>query len=110
MLSISAASQDEFRMGAQITGTLLNLAHYTCPNCSTAHALFGAPETFRATARRLGLDVLGELGLVTAVGADADAGVPFMLGGKDSEATTEREWRKTMANVAEKVAKALKSE
>ena len=87
---------------------MLNLAHYTCPNCSSEHALFGKPEAFRATARRLGLGILGELGLISAVGAGSDAGVPFMLSGQNVKDLAARKWLETMAGVAERVSRVLR--
>jgi len=57
--------------------------------------------------------VLGELGLVTAVGTDSDAGVPFVLGPAngpevvEAEKVAHLEWRTTMASVADKVWRAL---
>ena len=91
----------------QIVGLLLNEAHFICPSCSTPHELFGPPASFRATAERYGVGVLGELPLVPGVSHGGDRGVPYALYSPDTASGSAdsggKEWKETMAGVASKV-------
>lgn len=64
---------------SQITGIVLNESHFICPSCTAPHYLFGTPDRFRATASRLGIDILAELPLVPSVSTNGDAGIPYSL-------------------------------
>lgn len=64
---------------SQITGLVLNQAHFTCPTCTTSHSLFGPPDSFRSTAERLMLDILAELPLIPHVSMSSDEGRPYIL-------------------------------
>ncbi|KAF8151963.1 P-loop containing nucleoside triphosphate hydrolase protein [Mycena galopus ATCC 62051] len=63
------------------------------------------PEGFRATANRLGVDVLAELPLVPGVSRGGDGGLPYALTSsyKDQDGVGGSEWLKDMALVAEKI-------
>src|SRR3984957_16628695 len=88
----------------QITGLLLNQSHFICPSCTTSHQLFGSPDAFRSTASRLGVEVLGELPLVTGVSEGGDRGIPYAL---HDEGPGGRQWKVTMSDVAAKVWNAM---
>jgi len=93
------------KISVPIIGLLLNQSHFTCPSCSTPHHLFGSPDSFRATASRLGVDVLGELPLVPGVSEGGDKGAPYALlsGGKAGSADGGDEWKEVMKGVAGRV-------
>ncbi len=88
----------------QIVGLLLNESHFICPSCSSPHELFGSPASFRATAARFGVDVLGELPLVPGVSHGGDRGVPYTLSSaQEAGEAGGKQWKETMAGVANKV-------
>ena len=91
----------------QIVGLLLNESHFICSSCSTPHELFGSPTSFRATAQRYGVDILGELPLVPGVSRGGDHGVPYALYSPDNNNgvidSGGKEWKDTMANLASTV-------
>jgi ATP-binding protein involved in chromosome partitioning len=91
----------------QITGIVLNQSHFMCPECEARHYLYGPPEAFRATAARLGVDVLGELPLVPGVSQGGDAGLPYGLLPStqygDQDSVGGKQWLTEMRQVAEKV-------
>jgi len=78
-----------------------------CPGCEASHYLYGAPEAFRATATRLGVDVLAELPLVPGVSQGGDAGLPYRLLSStphgDRGGLGGNQWLQEMSRVAEKV-------
>ncbi len=85
---------------------MLNQSHFICPSCSSPHELFGSPASFRATATRFGVDVLGELPLVPAVSRASDSGIAYVLYPNDSNDAQHRggkEWLDTMAGAASRV-------
>ncbi|KZT00335.1 P-loop containing nucleoside triphosphate hydrolase protein [Laetiporus sulphureus 93-53] len=91
------------KISVPITGLVLNQSHFTCPSCHTPHMLFGPPESFRATAERLGTPILGELPLVPEVSTGGDHGVPLVLAGNSDGGDGARKWREVMDDVAKKV-------
>ncbi|KAF7800160.1 hypothetical protein EIP86_011406 [Pleurotus ostreatoroseus] len=94
------------KISVPITGIVLNESYFTCPSCTDRHQLFGSPDSFRATATRLGVDVLGELPLVPMVSEASDRGVPYML--SRSGVSGSDEWSASMARIAGDVWKSLK--
>ena len=91
---------------AQIVGLMLNQSHFICPSCSSSHELFGSPASFRATAARFGVDVLGELPLVPGVSRASDAGIAYALYPKDDGEAQHhggKQWLETMASAASQV-------
>ncbi|KAI0757212.1 P-loop containing nucleoside triphosphate hydrolase protein [Daedaleopsis nitida] len=94
------------KVSVPIAGLMLNQSHFICPSCSSPHELFGSPASFRATAARFGVDMLGELPLVPAVSTASDRGVPYVLSGRGSEGTGHnggKQWMDTMAVAASQV-------
>ena len=53
----------------------------------------------------MGVRVLGELGLVTAVSEGSDSGMPYMLGGLEGK--SGKAWREVMSDVAKSVSDSL---
>jgi len=97
----------------QITGLLLNQSHFICPSCTTSHQLFGSPAGFRATADRLGIEILAELPLVPGVSATSDQGIPYALVMGDTrkeDGVGGKLWNEAMAGVAENVWNSLRWE
>ncbi|KAI0762784.1 P-loop containing nucleoside triphosphate hydrolase protein [Fomes fomentarius] len=94
------------KVSVPIVGLMLNQSHFICPSCSSPHELFGSPASFRATAARFGVDVLGELPLVPGVSRASDSGIAYALYPKDSGEAQHRggkEWLDTMAGAASRV-------
>ncbi|EGN97157.1 hypothetical protein SERLA73DRAFT_183790 [Serpula lacrymans var. lacrymans S7.3] len=95
------------KVGVPITGLLLNQSHFLCPSCSTPHYLFGSPDSFRATAKRLEVDILGELPLVRGVSTGGDSGIPYSLvssrKAESEDAEGGEEWRRVMDDTAARV-------
>ena len=81
----------------------MNESHFICPTCTTSHHLFGVPDGFRATAQKLGIDVLAELPLVAGVSAAGDQGVPYGLSSYKNKEPGGTQWNNTMMQVADKV-------
>ena len=93
-----------------MTGIILNESYFVCPSCTTPHHLFGAPDAFRATASRLGIDILAELPLVQGVSTSGDAGVPYSLAPealKKADGLGGVQWGEGMAAAAKNVWRAL---
>ncbi|KAJ6498114.1 hypothetical protein C8R47DRAFT_1212438 [Mycena vitilis] len=67
------------KVAVPVAGIVLNQSHFMCPGCETRHYLYGPPEPFRATAGRLGVEVLAELPLVPGVSQGGDSGLPYGL-------------------------------
>lgn len=82
----------------QILGIVLNQSHYICASCSSRHPLFGSPEHFLATSKRMGVDVMGMLPLVAGVSTEGDRGVPYVISSENTDAA--REWKSVMKEVA----------
>ena len=91
-----------FFLVGQITGLLLNQSYFLCPSCDVRHDLFGSSDLFHATARQLGVPVLGELPLAPEVSGSGDAGAPYALLGGAGGGGGAR-WREGLEEVAERV-------
>ncbi|KAJ7671907.1 P-loop containing nucleoside triphosphate hydrolase protein [Mycena rosella] len=95
------------KVSVPISGIVLNQSHFMCPGCEAHHYLYGPPHTFRATAARLGVDILAELPLVPGVSQGGDAGLPYGLltstqhGDRDGLGGSQ--WLTAMNEVAEKI-------
>jgi ATP-binding protein involved in chromosome partitioning len=73
--------------------------------------LFGSPAAFRATADRLGIEILAELPLVPGVSAASDQGIPYALVMGDTrkeDGVGGKLWNEAMAGVAENVWNSLR--
>ena len=71
------------KLGVPVLGLVENMSYYCCPNCNHRDDIFhhgGAREA----AKELGLPVLGEIPLNSAVRRAGDAGVPLVLHEPDS--------------------------
>jgi len=98
------------KISVPIVGLLLNQSHFICPSCSTPHQLFGSSDSFRTTASRLDVNILGELPLVPGVSTGGDRGVPYALTKADNNAGGGREeWLGVMEDVAASVWRSLMS-
>lgn len=98
------------RLVVQITGIFLNQSYYICPSCATPHLLFGSPDHFRSTASRLGVEVLGELPLVSGVSRGGDGGLPYALIDEDSlrkDGLGGTKWNEVVTNASARVWKLL---
>ncbi|KAJ7451081.1 P-loop containing nucleoside triphosphate hydrolase protein [Mycena latifolia] len=95
------------KVSVPISGIVLNQSHFMCPGCEARHYLYGPPEAFRATAARLGVDILAELPLVPGVSQGGDAGLPYSLLSStqhgDPDGLGGSQWLKEMGQVAEKI-------
>jgi len=95
------------KVSVPITGIVLNQSHFMCPGCDARHYLYGPPEGFRATATRLGVDVLAELPLVPGVSQGGDAGLPYGLLSSTKHGEQDglggSQWLEQMGHVAEKL-------
>ncbi|KAG8905728.1 hypothetical protein FRB99_008365 [Tulasnella sp. 403] len=67
------------KVDVPIFGLLLNMAHFTCPTCTTPHQIFGPLTSFHEAAKTLSLGVLGELPMVPMISQDGDSGRPTQL-------------------------------
>ena len=87
------------KLNVPITGIVLNQSHFLCSSCSTPHYLYGAPDGFREAAKRLNVDILAELAVVSGVSKAGDAGVPYAAIANE-DGTAGEEWNKRMMGVA----------
>jgi len=90
------------KISVPITGLILNESYFICPTCTTPHRVFGVPDMFHATAKKLALDVLAELPLVPDVSTSADKGWPFMLHQQENALPDKGnvQWLKEMTRAA----------
>ena len=98
---------------SQMTGIILNESHFICPSCTQPHHLFGSPDGFRATAERIGIEILAELPLVPGVSSAGDAGVPYSLVSSDrrqADGLGGLEWNEKMIEVAAKTWEAISTD
>ncbi|RDB30696.1 Iron-sulfur protein IND1 [Hypsizygus marmoreus] len=98
------------KVSVPITGMILNESHFICSSCTTPHYLFGPPSAFRATAERLGIDILAELPLVPGVSAGGDSGIPYSLVSEErrkDDGLGGSQWNAKMMDVADRVWKAV---
>ncbi len=66
------------KMGVPVLGLIENMSYYCCPECGARGDIFGHGGA-RLEAARLGVPFLGEVPLLRAVRAAADAGTPIVL-------------------------------
>ena len=56
------------------------MSHYTCPNCSTSHSIFGrGPDRVNKACQELGIDVLANVPIEARICEDADDGRPTVV-------------------------------
>ncbi|KAK2462782.1 hypothetical protein APHAL10511_005173 [Amanita phalloides] len=96
------------KVSVPIIGLILNQAHFICPTCTTSHSLFGPPDAFRSTAKRLTLDIMAELPLVPHVSMSSDEGRPYMLFQHDTSTAVpagegKDQWLEGMMHAAQAV-------
>lgn len=72
------------RVEVELLGLVENMSYYICPDCGERHEIFGHGGG-REAARRLGIDVLGEIPLDPTVREGGDLGVPVVVGRGDSD-------------------------
>jgi ATP-binding protein involved in chromosome partitioning len=65
-----------------ILGVVENMSMFTCPDCGSAHAIFGHGGA-RETAEKLGVPFLGEIPLVPRIRETSDAGQPVSVSAPD---------------------------
>lgn len=97
------------KVSVPILGTILNMAYYTCRNCSppTKHYLFGRPNSFIKTAIDMGAPVLGQLPLIPSVSSGGDEGTPAMLCPEEGGFANVTEVQSAMRSIAELVWKQI---
>ncbi|KAJ7579299.1 P-loop containing nucleoside triphosphate hydrolase protein [Mycena floridula] len=110
LLDVSKGISMFKKVNVPITGLVLNQSHFICSSCSTPHHIFGSPQSFRATADRLGVVVLAEIPVMSGLSQGGDRGVPYALLLEQSSETQEKpsqeqgqEWKDCMKDVATKV-------
>ncbi len=69
----------------RVLGVIENMAYYVCPHCGERDAVFGEGGGAVA-AETLGVPLLGQIPLVSALRAGGDEGTPIVLSDPDSEA------------------------
>jgi ATP-binding protein involved in chromosome partitioning len=75
--------------------------------------MFGAPDGFRATANKVGLEILAELPLVPGVSTGGDAGMPYALASQDrrkDDGVGGVQWIEKMQDAARRVWKTIDDE
>ncbi|KAH9949744.1 P-loop containing nucleoside triphosphate hydrolase protein [Amylocystis lapponica] len=97
------------KISVPIAGILLNQSHFICPSCASPHHLFGSPASFRETAARMDVNVLGELPLVPGVSEGGDRGVPYALikTADSAQGGGGKEWNEAMEGAAARVSRFL---
>lgn len=71
------------KLSVPVLGLVENMSYYCCPNCNHRDDIFHHGGA-KAAAEKLGLSVLGEIPLNSAVRRAGDAGVPLVLHEPDS--------------------------
>src|SRR5882757_5227857 len=88
-----------------ILGLVENMSMFVCPDCGSAHAIFGHGGA-RETAEKLGAPFLGEILLVPRIRETSDAGTPVSVSVPDGpEALAVLELAKKVAAALETVSK-----
>ncbi|MFP5309525.1 MAG: Mrp/NBP35 family ATP-binding protein [Actinomycetes bacterium] len=87
--------------GMRVAGVIENMATFTCPDCGSAHELFGTGGG-EELAESLGTEVLGRIPLDTRLREGGDAGTPLVLADPDAPAS------QAISAVAEKLAASKK--
>ena len=79
-------AQDLFdQIKVPVLGMIENMSQFICPDCGSAHDIFGHGGAVDA-ARERGLDVLGQIPLDPAIMRQAEEGVPIVSAAPDSSA------------------------
>jgi len=79
-------AQDLFdQIKVPVLGMIENMSQFICPDCGSAHDIFGHGGAVDA-ARERGLDVLGQIPLDPALMRQAEQGVPIVVAAPDSSA------------------------
>ena len=79
-------AQDLFdQIKVPVLGMIENMSQFICPDCGSAHDIFGHGGAVDA-ARERGLDVLGQIPLDPAIMRQAEEGVPIVIAAPDSGA------------------------
>lgn len=66
------------KVDVPILGVIENMAHFTCTECGTQHALFGTGGA-RSEAERMGVPFLGAVPLTMELRAASDSGQPIVV-------------------------------
>jgi len=85
-----------------ILGVVENMSMFVCPDCGSAHAIFGHGGA-RETAEKLGAPFLGEIPLVPRIRETSDSGQPISVSAPDSAEA------KAFLELAKKVAASLET-
>jgi ATP-binding protein involved in chromosome partitioning len=85
-----------------ILGVVENMSMFVCPDCGSAHAIFGHGGA-RETAEKLGAPFLGEIPLVPRIRETSDSGQPISVSVPDGPEA------KAFMDVARKVAASLET-
>jgi len=85
-----------------ILGLVENMSMFVCPDCGSAHAIFGHGGA-RETAEKLGAPFLGEIPLVPRIRETSDSGQPISVSAPDSAEA------KAFLELARKVAASLET-
>jgi ATP-binding protein involved in chromosome partitioning len=85
-----------------ILGVVENMSMFVCPDCGSAHAIFGHGGA-RETAEKLHVPFLGEIPLVPRIRETSDSGQPVSVSAPDSAEA------KAFLDLAKQVATALES-
>jgi ATP-binding protein involved in chromosome partitioning len=85
-----------------ILGVVENMSMFTCPDCGSAHAIFGHGGA-RETAASLGAPFLGEIPLVPRIRETSDTGQPVSVSAPDGPEA------KAFLDLAKKVAASLET-
>lgn len=89
------------RVEVEVLGLVENMSHYVCPECGERHDIFGSGGG-AAMAERLGLPLLGEVPLESAIREAGDRGEPVALSAPDSPHA------RAMSLIAEKMVESLR--
>jgi ATP-binding protein involved in chromosome partitioning len=74
------------KLNVPVFGIIENMSYFLCPHCSERTEIFGHGGA-QETAKKLGLDFLGEVPLDTQVRVGSDEGVPIVAQEPDSPVT-----------------------
>ncbi len=87
--------------GWKTIGLVLNQSYFICPSCDTPHHLFGSSDA----AKKLDIELLGELPLTPGVSTSGDTGLPYALlvSRSETDGVAGRRWCEAMTSVAERV-------
>jgi ATP-binding protein involved in chromosome partitioning len=77
------------KVSVPLLGLVSNMSSFICPNCSTAHPIFGPQTHIKEMCEKYELRLLGEVPLDPRICEDADRGKPTVVaeqGGPRAEA------------------------